>query len=46
LKLFVDLFYYVMLIGYEWDIGHFKGAQRPPVECFKNTEFGLQYSEV
>ncbi|KAI5062394.1 hypothetical protein GOP47_0022933 [Adiantum capillus-veneris] len=31
--------------GYEWDIGHFKGAQRPPVDCFKSTEFGLQYTE-
>ncbi|MCO5606785.1 hypothetical protein L7F22_060975 [Adiantum nelumboides] len=27
--------------GYEWDIGHFKGAQRPSVDCFKSTEFGL-----
>lgn len=31
--------------GYEWDVGHFKGAQRPPVDCFKSTEFGLQYNE-
>lgn len=26
---------------YEWDVGHFQGAQRPEVECFKSTEFGL-----
>ncbi|KAH7289183.1 hypothetical protein KP509_31G062300 [Ceratopteris richardii] len=32
--------------GYEWDIGHFKGAERPPVDCFKSTEFGLQCNEV
>ncbi|CAM6080168.1 unnamed protein product [Sphagnum tenellum] len=27
--------------GYEWDVGHFRGAQRPNVDCFKSTEFGL-----
>lgn len=27
--------------GYEWDIGHFHGAQRPEVDCFKSTSFGL-----
>uniref|UniRef100_A0A1D1YN99 Rhodanese-like domain-containing protein 8, chloroplastic n=1 Tax=Anthurium amnicola TaxID=1678845 RepID=A0A1D1YN99_9ARAE len=26
--------------GYEWDIGHFKGAQRPNVDCFRSTTFG------
>lgn len=32
--------------GYEWDIGHFRGAQRPEVECFQSTSFGLSESEV
>ncbi|KAK6925395.1 Rhodanase, C-terminal [Dillenia turbinata] len=32
--------------GYEWDIGHFSGAQRPQVDCFRNTSFGLSLSEV
>ncbi|VFQ83986.1 unnamed protein product [Cuscuta campestris] len=32
--------------GYEWDIGHFQGAQRPNVDCFKSTSFGLSESEV
>ncbi|KAL6973657.1 Rhodanese-like domain-containing protein 8, chloroplastic [Sarracenia purpurea var. burkii] len=32
--------------GYEWDIGHFHGAQRPNVECFRSTSFGLSQSEV
>ncbi|XP_058732365.1 rhodanese-like domain-containing protein 8, chloroplastic isoform X2 [Vicia villosa] len=27
--------------GYEWDIGHFRGAQRPNVDCFRSTSFGL-----
>ncbi|EOY21653.1 Rhodanese/Cell cycle control phosphatase superfamily protein isoform 2 [Theobroma cacao] len=27
--------------GYEWDIGHFQGAQRPDVDCFRGTSFGL-----
>ncbi|KMT03770.1 hypothetical protein BVRB_8g189190 [Beta vulgaris subsp. vulgaris] len=27
--------------GYEWDIGHFEGVQRPEVDCFKSTSFGL-----
>ncbi|KAF3794952.1 Rhodanese-like domain-containing protein 8 [Nymphaea thermarum] len=31
--------------GYEWDIGHFCGAQRPSVDCFRNTSFGLSDSE-
>jgi len=26
---------------YEWDIGHFEGAQRPNVDCFRSTSFGL-----
>ncbi|XP_059644788.1 rhodanese-like domain-containing protein 8, chloroplastic isoform X2 [Cornus florida] len=32
--------------GYEWDIGHFHGAQRPDVDCFRSTSFGLSQSEV
>ncbi|KAG6557395.1 hypothetical protein Mapa_000664 [Marchantia paleacea] len=31
--------------GYEWDVGHFKGAQRPNVDCFKSTAFGLVEEE-
>ncbi|KAI5674924.1 hypothetical protein M9H77_05874 [Catharanthus roseus] len=31
--------------GYEWDVGHFKGAQRPEVDCFRSTSFGLSESE-
>ncbi|KAI3783720.1 hypothetical protein L1987_42806 [Smallanthus sonchifolius] len=31
--------------GYEWDIGHFHGAQRPNVDCFRSTSFGLSESE-
>lgn len=27
--------------GYEWDIGHFQGAQRPTVDSFRCTSFGL-----
>jgi predicted sulfurtransferase len=27
--------------GYEWDVGHFRGAHRPEVDCFRNTSFGL-----
>lgn len=34
------------IAGYEWDVGHFKGAQRPDVDCFKSTEFGLTENEV
>uniref|UniRef100_A0A0D9W1P4 Rhodanese domain-containing protein n=1 Tax=Leersia perrieri TaxID=77586 RepID=A0A0D9W1P4_9ORYZ len=30
---------------YEWDIGHFQGAQRPNVDCFRSTSFGLPESE-
>ncbi|TVU44270.1 hypothetical protein EJB05_03706 [Eragrostis curvula] len=26
---------------YEWDIGHFQGAKRPNVDCFRSTSFGL-----
>ncbi|KAG4999390.1 hypothetical protein JHK87_020462 [Glycine soja] len=33
-------------IGYEWDIGHFHGAQRPSVDCFRNTSFGLSQEEI
>ncbi|CAK9164331.1 unnamed protein product [Ilex paraguariensis] len=32
--------------GYEWDVGHFRGAQRPDVGCFRSTSFGLSKSEV
>ncbi|XP_010277320.1 PREDICTED: rhodanese-like domain-containing protein 8, chloroplastic isoform X2 [Nelumbo nucifera] len=32
--------------GYEWDIGHFHGAQRPDVDCFRTTSFGLSEAEV
>ncbi|KAL2342300.1 hypothetical protein Fmac_003585 [Flemingia macrophylla] len=32
--------------GYEWDIGHFRGAQRPSVDCFRNTSFGLSQEEI
>ncbi|XP_071711485.1 rhodanese-like domain-containing protein 8, chloroplastic [Rutidosis leptorrhynchoides] len=31
--------------GYEWDIGHFRGAQRPNVDCFRSTTFGISESE-
>lgn len=31
--------------GYEWDIGHFHGAQRPDVDCFRSTSFGESDSE-
>lgn len=31
--------------GYEWDIGHFQGAQRPYVDCFRSTSFGLSPAE-
>ncbi|RCV39834.1 hypothetical protein SETIT_9G001700v2 [Setaria italica] len=27
--------------GYEWDVGHFEGAERPNVDCFRSTSFGL-----
>ncbi|CAA6662724.1 unnamed protein product [Spirodela intermedia] len=30
--------------GYEWDIGHFRGAQRPNVDCFRSTTFGQSES--
>ncbi|XP_028067713.1 rhodanese-like domain-containing protein 8, chloroplastic isoform X1 [Camellia sinensis] len=32
--------------GYEWDVGHFHGAQRPNVDCFRSTSFGLSQLEV
>ncbi|KAJ4961029.1 hypothetical protein NE237_020939 [Protea cynaroides] len=32
--------------GYEWDIGHFLGAQRPDVDSFRSTSFGQSKSEV
>ncbi|XP_016449400.1 rhodanese-like domain-containing protein 8, chloroplastic isoform X3 [Nicotiana tabacum] len=32
--------------GYEWDVGHFQGAQRPDVDCFRSTSFGQSDSEV
>lgn len=32
--------------GYEWDVGHFKGAQRPQVDNFKETDFGLSECKV
>lgn len=31
--------------GYEWDIGHFHGAQRPDVDCFRSTSFGESDSD-
>ncbi|KAL9665901.1 hypothetical protein QQ045_000222 [Rhodiola kirilowii] len=31
--------------GYEWDIGHFSGAQRPEVDCFRSTSFGMSEAE-
>ncbi|KAJ7542702.1 hypothetical protein O6H91_09G007400 [Diphasiastrum complanatum] len=32
--------------GYEWDVGHFEGALRPDIDCFKNTKFGLSDTEM
>ncbi|MED6169356.1 Rhodanese-like domain-containing protein 8, chloroplastic [Stylosanthes scabra] len=32
--------------GYEWDIGHFDGAQRPNVDCFRSTSFGMSQQEI
>ncbi|MBA0604477.1 hypothetical protein Godav_017134 [Gossypium davidsonii] len=32
-------------LGYEWDIGHFHGAQRPDVDCFRSTSFGISPTE-
>ncbi|KAI4340244.1 hypothetical protein MLD38_025103 [Melastoma candidum] len=32
--------------GYEWDIGHFRGAMRPDVDCFRSTSFGLSQSRI
>ncbi|KAK9091433.1 hypothetical protein Sjap_024610 [Stephania japonica] len=32
--------------GYEWDIGHFRGAYRPNVDCFRSTSFGLSEPQV
>lgn len=34
-----------MQAGYEWDIGHFREAKRPEVDCFRSTSFGLSESE-
>ncbi|KAF7069728.1 hypothetical protein CFC21_075312 [Triticum aestivum] len=31
---------------YEWDIGHFEGAKRPNVDCFRSTSFGLSEQEI
>ncbi|KAH7550653.1 hypothetical protein JRO89_XS13G0238800 [Xanthoceras sorbifolium] len=33
-------------LGYEWDIGHFHGARRPDVDCFRSTSFGLSQREA
>lgn len=38
--------YNMFYAGYEWDIGHFQGAQRPNVDCFRSTSFGLSESEA
>lgn len=32
--------------GYEWDIGHFEGAERPIVNSFRSTSVGLSDQEV
>ncbi|KAL3618103.1 Rhodanese-like domain-containing protein 8, chloroplastic [Castilleja foliolosa] len=32
--------------GYEWDVGHFDGAQRPDVDSFRSTSFGLSETET
>ncbi|KAM2167597.1 hypothetical protein ACFX1R_041440 [Malus domestica] len=32
--------------GYEWDIGHFEGARRPDMDCFRSTSFGFSQPEV
>ncbi|GAB4850479.1 Rhodanese-like domain-containing protein 8, chloroplastic [Ancistrocladus abbreviatus] len=32
--------------GYEWDIGHFDGALRPEVDCFRSMSFGLSKLEL
>ncbi|KAJ1394276.1 Rhodanese-like domain [Sesbania bispinosa] len=32
--------------GYEWDIGHFHRAQKPNVDCFRSTSFGLSQEEI
>ncbi|XP_074372584.1 rhodanese-like domain-containing protein 8, chloroplastic isoform X4 [Apium graveolens] len=31
--------------GYEWDVGHFHGAERPDVDCFRSTSYGQSESE-
>ncbi|KAH9780868.1 Rhodanese-like domain-containing protein 8 [Citrus sinensis] len=36
----------VSSLGYEWDIGHFHGARRPDVDCFRSTSFGLSQREA
>ncbi|KAH9323399.1 hypothetical protein KI387_018038, partial [Taxus chinensis] len=32
--------------GYEWDIGHFQGAKRPDVDCFRCTTVGISDLET
>ncbi|CAL1369351.1 unnamed protein product [Linum trigynum] len=32
--------------GYEWDVGHFQGTQRPDVDSFRNCSFGISDKEV
>ncbi|KAL5706755.1 Rhodanese-like domain-containing protein 8 [Ranunculus cassubicifolius] len=42
---YLALDFQLVMLGYEWDIGHFHGAQRPEVDCFRSTSFGLPESE-
>ncbi|XP_020596557.1 rhodanese-like domain-containing protein 8, chloroplastic [Phalaenopsis equestris] len=32
--------------GYEWDVGHFQGAERPEVDSFRHTSVGLSSDEI
>ncbi|XP_020575110.1 rhodanese-like domain-containing protein 8, chloroplastic isoform X2 [Phalaenopsis equestris] len=32
--------------GYEWDVGHFQGAERPEVDSFRHTSVGLSSDEA
>ncbi|KAL0927235.1 hypothetical protein M5K25_001398 [Dendrobium thyrsiflorum] len=32
--------------GYEWDVGHFQGAERPEVDSFRHTSVGLASEET
>ncbi|KAI0528734.1 hypothetical protein KFK09_001276 [Dendrobium nobile] len=32
--------------GYEWDVGHFQGAERPEVDSFRHTSVGLAGEET